>query len=447
MRTRPLVVALVVTVALTGAAVVIHGADGPSRGPLTWSDEFDGPAGTPPDPSRWRYDLGGDGWGNGELQRYTDSTRNAAHDGEGHLVITARRENHDGATCHYGSCEFTSARLLTAGLFEQRYGTFEARIKVPRGQGMWPAFWMLGRDVHTTDPWPTSGEIDVMENVGKEPGTVWGSLHMPGRSGANSVTASSVLPEGSAFADDFHVYTVDWRPGSVTWSVDGETYAHVTPDDVDDGRWVFDDDPFFLILNLAVGGVWPGPPDGSTQLPQQMLVDWVRVYAGTDEPPDDDSTGTPAGTGEGEDRAEDRAGDDGSGAPEDGATPAARPIRGLAGRCIGVPGDAAVAGTPIVLETCDDGPGQQWTFAPDGTVRALGLCMEVAGGSTADGAAVQLATCSGARAQQLVLTPAADLVSVPADRCVDVRDASTADGAPLQTWTCAGTENQKWWLG
>lgn len=436
MRTRLLVVALVVTVALTGAAVVIHGAAGPTRGPLTWADEFDGPAGTPPDPSRWRYDLGGDGWGNGELQRYTDSTRNAAHDGEGHLVITARRENPDGATCHYGPCEYTSARLLTAGLFEQRYGTFEARIRIPRGQGMWPAFWMLGRDVHTTDPWPTSGEIDVMENVGKEPGTVWGSLHMPGRSGASSVTASSGLPDGRAFADDFHVYTVDWEPGSITWSVDGETYAHVTPADAEGGRWVFDDDPFFLVLNLAVGGVWPGPPDGSTQLPQQMLVDWVRVYAGT-------------GDAQGGDQRADQGEDEGAtpAVPEDEAAPEARPIRGLAGKCLGVPGDAAVAGTPLALETCDDGPGQQWTFPADGTVRALGLCMEVAGGSTDDGAAVQLATCSGAPAQQLVLTPAADLVSVPADRCVDVRDASTADGAPLQTWACAGTENQKWWLG
>jgi beta-glucanase (GH16 family) len=141
---------------------------------------------------------------------------------------------------------------------------------------MWPAFWMLGDDIFTVG-WPTSGEIDVMENVGKEPGTVVGSLHSPGHSGSNSLHGTYTLPDGKALADDFHVYAVDWEPDSITWSIDGRVYSTKSRTDVGGDPWPFGH-PFFLILNVAVGGSWPGSPDSTTSLPQEMVVDYVRVY-------------------------------------------------------------------------------------------------------------------------------------------------------------------------
>ncbi|KTR04220.1 glycoside hydrolase family 16 protein [Curtobacterium luteum] len=233
---------------------------------LLAADEFDGAAGSAPNPSIWRYDLGAGGWGNGELETYTDSRRNSQLDGTGNLVITARREA-DGT--------YTSARLKSEGTYTAQYGRVEARIRIPRGQGIWPAFWMLGADIGQVG-WPACGEIDVMENVGYEPTLVHGTVHGPGYSGANGISSTYRNPSGAAFADDFHVFGVDWRPDSITWTVDGTAYRTVTRADVGSNPWVFDG-PFFVILNVAVGGGWPGSPDATTRFPQQMLVDWVRV--------------------------------------------------------------------------------------------------------------------------------------------------------------------------
>ncbi|WP_416394588.1 MULTISPECIES: family 16 glycosylhydrolase [unclassified Curtobacterium] len=237
-----------------------------AAGTLLAADEFDGPAGSAPNSAVWRFDLGAGGWGNGELQTYTDSRRNAALDGTGNLVITARREA-DGS--------YTSARLKTEGTTTAQYGRIEARIRMPRGQGIWPAFWMLGADIGSVG-WPACGEIDVMENVGYEPAVVHGTVHGPGYSGAQGVSAAYRNPTGAAFADGFHVFGVDWRPDAVTWTVDGTAYRTVTRQDVGTNPWVFDK-PFFVVLNVAVGGSWPGSPDASTRFPQQMTVDWVRV--------------------------------------------------------------------------------------------------------------------------------------------------------------------------
>jgi beta-glucanase (GH16 family) len=248
-----------------------------SIGGLTWSDDFDGAAGSPPDASKWAHETGGSGWGNNELEYYTDSTSNAALDGNGHLVITARQENPAGYNCWYGSCQYTSARLNTAGEFTQQYGRFEARIQIPRGQGLWPAFWLLGDNIGSAG-WPQCGEIDAMENIGKEPGTVHGSMHGPGYSGGNPLTGSYTLPNGAAFADGFHTFTIDWAPDSVTFYVDGVQYEQHTPADTNGNQWVFDH-PFYIIMNVAVGGDWPGSPDGTTSFPQQMVVDYVHVYA------------------------------------------------------------------------------------------------------------------------------------------------------------------------
>ena len=246
-----------------------------SQRPLTWSDEFGRAAGTGPDRARWNFDTGSYGWHTEELQVYTDSTRNAVHDGQGHLVITARRENPGGYVCPGGPCAYSSARLNTNGTFAQRYGRFEVRMRIPYGQGIWPAFWLLGDDFDEVG-WPASGEIDVMENVGKQPNKAWATVHGPGYSGAEGLTQDRDAPE--ALADDFHTYAVEWSPGLLVFLLDGVEYHRVVPADVGGDRWVFDK-PYHLLLNVAVGGQWPGAPDASTRFPQSLIVDWVRVWA------------------------------------------------------------------------------------------------------------------------------------------------------------------------
>jgi beta-glucanase (GH16 family) len=243
---------------------------------LSWSDEFNGPDGSSPDATKWTYEKGGNGWGNKELEYYTSRAQNVQVQG-GNLVITALRETYtgaDGVTRNY-----TSARLKTQGLFSQTYGRFEARIKVPAGQGMWPAFWMLGNNIRPAG-WPACGEIDIMENIGKEPGTVHGSMHGPSTTGHTSdLTAPFRLPAGQSFSDDFHIYAAEWEPGTVRFYVDTNLYATFSSSQWPaGGKWVFDQ-PYFVLLNLAVGGDWPGPPDDTTVFPKQMLVDYVRVYS------------------------------------------------------------------------------------------------------------------------------------------------------------------------
>jgi len=241
---------------------------------LLWADEFDGAAGTPVDTAHWTAEIGGHGWGNNEWEYYTDRVENASMDGAGNLAIVAIEETLDNTTCHYGTCRFTSARLITRDKFEFTYGRVEARIRVPFGQGIWPAFWMLGADFNTVG-WPNSGELDILEYIGREPNTVFGTIHGPGYSGGEGIGASRV--SDVPYADDFHVYAVEWDPEAIRWYVDGELFNMITPEDLGGDRWVFDHD-FFLLLNLAVGGNWPGFPDETTTFPQTLLVDYVRVY-------------------------------------------------------------------------------------------------------------------------------------------------------------------------
>jgi beta-glucanase (GH16 family) len=220
------------------------------------------------------YDLGGGGWGNQELQTYTNRADNAVLR-DGLLVITARAERFTGSDGI--ARDYTSARLKTKDRFQQTYGKFEARIQVPRGQGIWPAFWMLGSDIDAVS-WPQCGEIDVMENIGREPTTIHGTLHGPGYSGGGGPGAAAPSPDGKPFADAFHVFAVEWEPGEVRWFLDGRQYFSRKPSDLPTGtRWVFDHD-FFLLLNVAVGGAWPGTPDATTTFPQEMKVDYVRAY-------------------------------------------------------------------------------------------------------------------------------------------------------------------------
>lgn len=242
----------------------------PPRWVLTMSDEFDGAEGTPPDPALWTYDVGGDGWGNAQLEFNTDRVENVSLDGQGHLRIVAREESFMGN-------EYTSGRIKTQGLFEQKLGRVEARIKLPAGQGLWPAFWMLGANIDEV-PWPGSGEIDIMEYVGQQPERVFGTLHGPGYSGSQSIGADFDLSEGETFADDFHVFAVEWDPGRITFLVDEEAYRIITSAEVSaKGDWVFNN-AFFVLLNLAVGGTLGGSVGSDTVFPAEMLVDYVRVF-------------------------------------------------------------------------------------------------------------------------------------------------------------------------
>jgi beta-glucanase (GH16 family) len=263
-------------------AVCVCSAQQPSGWTLTWSDEFNGPNGSSADPSKWTLETGGNGWGNQELEYYTNRLNNA-HQQDGKLLITALRENFTGADGVRRN--YTSARLKTKDKFAQAYGRFEARIRIPRGQGIWPAFWMLGDDFDTAH-WPACGEIDIMENIGKEPAMIHGTIHGPGYSGGKGITASYKLPGGKHFSDDFHIFAVEWEPRAIRFYVDDHLYTTRTPADLPPGtKWVYDH-PFFVILNVAVGGFWPGKPDASSPFPQTMLVDYVRVYQRTKTPKD-----------------------------------------------------------------------------------------------------------------------------------------------------------------
>lgn len=249
-----------------------------SVSPLIFRDEFNGKAGQAVSSIKWTAETGGGGWGNRELQYYTSSDQNAYLDGKGRLVIKAvKLEPLLILTCWYGPCQYASARLITKGKFESKYGRFEARIKVPRGKGVWPAFWLLGGNIDDVG-WPRCGEIDIMEHIGREPSAVYGTIHGPEYSGAKGIGGSYVLPNDKLVADEFHVYAIEWTSDEIRWLIDGKHYKTVTPTDLpDNAKWAFDHS-FFIILNFAVGGQWPDSPDNTTIFPQTMLVDYVRVY-------------------------------------------------------------------------------------------------------------------------------------------------------------------------
>lgn len=231
---------------------------------LTWSDEFNGTAGTAPNANNWVFDLGGGGWGNNELQVYTNSANNIKQDGSGNLQITAIGNG----------TGFTSARIKTKGKFDQAYGRFEARIKTPTGPGIWPAFWMLGANIDTK-PWPQCGEIDIMEQKGQQSSVTYGSVHGPGYSGGAAITKAYGLMNGR-FDANYHVYAVEWGADYIDFFVDNFLYQRVTPETLT-GEWVYNQ-PFYLLLNVAVGGNFVGFPTTGTPFPQSMYIDYVKVY-------------------------------------------------------------------------------------------------------------------------------------------------------------------------
>jgi beta-glucanase (GH16 family) len=257
---------------------------GPTGWKLLWSDEFNESVGTPPNPALWGYEIGDGsinsipGWGNSELQYYSDSPENVAHDGQGNLAITVRDASESGLTCYYGPCEYTSARLLSQHKQEFGYGRIEARTKVPGGAGLWPAFWSLGADIAEVS-WPQTGEIDIMEYVGRDPNTVFGTIHGPGYNGGNAY--GDIYRFNESVTNEYHTYAIEWQPNLIVWYVDGIEYHRATPSDVAPNEWVFDH-AFFLLLNIAVGGNFGGAVGPDTVFPATMQVDYVRVYSADD---------------------------------------------------------------------------------------------------------------------------------------------------------------------
>lgn len=238
---------------------------------LVWSDEFES---SQIDTEKWNFINGAGGYGNNELQNYTGREKNVRIEG-GNLILEAHKEDLEGS-------EYTSAKVTTEGKGDWTYGRFEIRAKLPIGQGIWPAFWMMPSDQEIYGPWPSCGEIDIMEALGHEPNTTYGTLHY---GNPRKYSGTHYVLEKENFNDNYHTFTVDWLPGEIIWYVDGKEFQR-------QNEWFsnsneapsnlafpapFDRD-FFMQFNLAVGGNWPGNPDSNTNFPQQLIIDWIRVY-------------------------------------------------------------------------------------------------------------------------------------------------------------------------
>lgn len=255
------------------SSVGLNVTENHSKWVLMWEDDFNGTAGAAPNPEYWTCEIGGGGWGNEEWQFYTSSPNNVSLNGEGALAITAREQSLD-EDCWYGKCRYTSSRITTQGKVSFTYGKVEARVRFPSGQGIWPAVWMLGADFSTSG-WPNCGEIDIVENLGHEMHTIYGTVHGPDYYAHEGMGASLTVSEN--LADDYHVYSVIWDHDSIEWWFDDRRYHRVDMQSVRTKKWVFDHN-FYLIINLAIGGRWPGYPDAKTTFPQTLFVAWVRVY-------------------------------------------------------------------------------------------------------------------------------------------------------------------------
>lgn len=367
-KTRILIAAVAVLAAVT-AGLTVTSRNDVAEAAVVWHDDFDGPAGSGVDTSKWGFDTGGSGWGNQELEFYTSGTNNVAKDGAGHLVITARKQT--GNSCWYGTCTWTSGRIQTSGRFTQQYGHIEARIQVPNGQGLWPAFWMLGGS-----NWPTDGEIDIMEVVGRQPNTLYGTLHGPGYSGGNGygATRNASTPYWQAF----HNYAIDWSPNLIVWTVDGSEYFRATPASLQAAKgnvqWVYNHG-FFIIMNLAVGGNFGGTV-GNLPTENKMVIDYVHVDTSNTSPP----TTPPAG-----------------GSALRSAS---------ANRCVDIPGANPVDAVRLQIYDCNGTGAQQWTYSASAkslTNPGSGKCLDDPNSTTTDGTQLQIYTCNGTAAQQWTL--------------------------------------------
>ena len=235
---------------------------------LKWSDEFNT---KDINATNWKFETGtgSNGWGNNELENYTSRSQNAFTSG-GSLIIEARQET-------YNSSAYTSARMVSAGLQEFQFGHIDIRAKLPVAKGMWPAIWMLGSNISQAG-WPKCGEMDIMELVGTYPSRVTSTLHWANAAGNDMLKGTNYSILNADFSQQFHVFSADWKQDTIAFSVDGNLFLTVTNNDIAPLNNPFNS-PFFFILNVAVGGNWPGPPDGTTVFPQRMYVDYVRVFA------------------------------------------------------------------------------------------------------------------------------------------------------------------------
>lgn len=258
-------------------------------GEKLWSQDFNDPSGTSFDSKYWTAEIGDGGskgipgWGNNEREYYIEDS--AVQDGEGNLKIIANKmpvfskENPDGAPtdenpyfCYYlTACEWTSGRYVTEGKVNFKYGRIEARLKMPEGIGTWPAFWMLGSDIGEVG-WPQSGEIDIIEGLGRDPMTAYGTIHGPGYFGGNGFSKTLVI--GDSLSADFHTYAINWKPDYISWEIDGQVFHEATPSDVAPNQWVFNK-PFYLIINLAMGGNFAGNVDPKLTS-AELVVDFIR---------------------------------------------------------------------------------------------------------------------------------------------------------------------------
>ncbi|AJG99221.1 glycoside hydrolase [Clostridium beijerinckii] len=268
-RKKQLIMSLVISSLMVSSFIPTVTAKADTGWNLAWSDEFNG---TSINTSNWKYETGGDGWGNNELEYYTNRSENARIE-NGNLVIEARKENYNGMN-------YTSARLKSQGLKNWTYGKVEARMKLPAGQGVWPAFWMLGENISQVS-WPKCGEIDIMEHINNE-SAIHGTIHWD--STGNNTHAQYGAASPNIDVTQYHVYSIEWDASSIKWFVDGTQYLEANIANNINGTEEFHK-PFFILFNLAVGGNWPGNPDGSTPFPAKMYVDYVRVYQHGDNNP------------------------------------------------------------------------------------------------------------------------------------------------------------------
>lgn len=233
---------------------------------LVWSDEFSGNA---LDTTNWTYRIGtsNNGWGNNELQYYRSENTEVS---DGHLIVTARKEAYEGQS-------YTSSRLVTQDKQEFQYGRIDIRAALPQGQGIWPALWMLGANFNQGSYWPRCGEIDIMEFLGHKTDTIYGTAHFQVTDHHGYSPANLPAAKGTTYLDAWHVYSIEWSPGKIEWFVDDTPYHTLLRSESEADPWPFDD-PFFFLINLAVGGNWPGYPDETTVFPQRLYVDYVRVF-------------------------------------------------------------------------------------------------------------------------------------------------------------------------
>ncbi|WP_418303224.1 RICIN domain-containing protein [Paenibacillus yonginensis] len=402
---------LLTVFALLIALTPLTSANAAGEWNLVWSDEFDG---TSLNTNNWKAEIGtgSGGWGNNELEYYTDRPQNLKVTG-GNLVITAQKEA-------YGGMNYTSARIKTQGLKSFTYGKIEARIKLPSGQGLWPAFWMLGSNIDTVG-WPKSGEIDIMERVNNN-ASVNGTVHWDANGQADYGRTS-----GNLDFSQYHVYSVEWDPNYIRWFVDGNQFNEFYIANGTGNTEEFQK-PFFILLNLAVGGNWPGSPNNSTPFPSQMLVDYVRVY-------------------------------------QQSSTPSPSPIVSggvytiaskVSGKVLDVTDVSTASGAKIQQWTNYTAPNQQFRVDSTGdgyyklTAIHSGKVLDVPSSSTASGVQLQQWDDNGSNAQRWSIVDAGGgyfkVVSKASGLVLDVASASTADGAAVQQYTDNGTDAQRWFF-